>query len=177
MVPFASHGRSRHLDWTERLLIDRGHRVERVELPWKNDPGVIVPQMAAYRWVDLAAADRIICFAPPAYLIPHHSKVVWFARGIDAGAPEAGRPAGCGLGRRALLDAIAAAESAALREAVHVFAIDSGAQKYLRDAHDIGSLVLAPPFDEDSPEIDGGERESRTDLDAAGESVCRLLLS
>ena len=69
-VPFTYGGYRNIVEWLESTLEEAGHHVERIYLPQVDAPDLLFRQMTAYRWVDLSAADRVICFRPPAH--QHH---------------------------------------------------------------------------------------------------------
>src|SRR5437879_1526929 len=77
-VPFIRGGDRQIVDWLGAKLEEYGHTVERVYLPAADRPDIIVQQIAAYRCVDLSAADRVICFRPPSHVIAHSHKILWF---------------------------------------------------------------------------------------------------
>ena len=61
-VPFVNGGARNIVEWLEIELKRAGHQVERVYLPQVDAPDLLMPQMMAYRWVDLTKlSDRIIC--------------------------------------------------------------------------------------------------------------------
>lgn len=63
-VPFIRGGGRNIVDWLASTLTAAGHQVEVVYLPELDAPDLLFQQMMALRWVDLQAADRIICFRP-----------------------------------------------------------------------------------------------------------------
>lgn len=74
------HGGARFIvEWTEEMLRQHGHDVERFYLPFVDEPDALLGQMAAYRLMDLSeSCDRLIAFRPPAHVLPHPNKVLWF---------------------------------------------------------------------------------------------------
>src|SRR5438067_1512827 len=79
VVPLVQGGARNIVDWLHPVLCEAGHQVERVDLPHWDDPQLLLRQMAAFRWVDVTeSADRIICFRPPAHVIRHPHKILWF---------------------------------------------------------------------------------------------------
>ena len=82
-VPFVNGGARFIVDWTRDVLRDHGHDVETVNLPFSDDPEEILKQMMSYRLLDLSEyADRIVTFRPPAHVITHPHKIVWFIHHI-----------------------------------------------------------------------------------------------
>jgi len=150
VVPFIYGGARNIVEWLENMLQEAGHQVERVYLPHVDAPDLLFQQMAAYRWLDLASsADRIICFRPPAHLIAHPHKILWFIHHIRAfydmwespyrGFPDDAR-------HRGIRDALRAVDTAALREAQRVFTNSQVVSDRLRHFNGVGSEVLYPPM-------------------------------
>lgn len=148
-VPFVRGGGRNIVEWLQIKLQEAGHQVERIYLPMVDVPDLLFAQMMAYRWVDLASsADRIICFRPPAHMIPHPHKIVWFIHHIREfydlwdsfyrGFPDDAKA-------RSVRDALHAADTAALNEARHIFANSQVVSNRLRHHNKVGSEVLYPP--------------------------------
>ena len=106
--------------------------------------------MAAYRWVDLAeSVDRIICFRPPAHVIPHPHKILWFIHHIRVfydlwntpyrSFPDDER-------HRNLRDILHRADTAAIREAKHVYTNSQIVSDRLQHYNRVSSEVLYPPL-------------------------------
>jgi glycosyltransferase involved in cell wall biosynthesis len=78
-VPFINGGARFIVDWLAAELQKRGHQTETIWLPFVENPDTMFRQMMAYRMIDLAqTADKLIAFRPPAYVIPHPNKTLWF---------------------------------------------------------------------------------------------------
>src|SRR5258708_11835378 len=78
-VPFVGGGLRSIVDWLAEHLIEHGHKVEVIWLPFVQNPQTMFRQIAAYRMLDIArSADKLIAFRPPAYVIPHPNKTLWF---------------------------------------------------------------------------------------------------
>lgn len=77
-VPFVNGGARNIVEWLQDMLIKEGVEVDRIYLPQSDDPNLLIPQMAAWRQLDLDKADKVICFRPPAYAIYHEKKILWF---------------------------------------------------------------------------------------------------
>jgi glycosyltransferase involved in cell wall biosynthesis len=150
MVPFIFGGGRNIVDWLDIMLREAGHEVERIYLPHVDSPELLFRQMAAYRWVDLAAStDLIVTFRPPAHLIPHPRKVVWFIHHIRAfydlwNTAYAKSPDT--LVHRGIRDALHAADTAALKEARAVFTNSQVVADRLHRFNDIEGEVLYPPI-------------------------------
>lgn len=83
-VPFVLGGYRFIVEWLAEKLIEAGHQVEIVWLPSVEEPRGLFPQMIAFRMVDLDKYDRVITFRPPAHVINHRNKIVWFIHHIRA---------------------------------------------------------------------------------------------
>ena len=149
-VPFCFGGYRNIVDWLQTELLAAGHQVERIYLPHVDEPDLLLPQMAAYRWIDLAAsADKVICFRPPAHAVPHPHKILWFIHHVRAfydlwDSPYRGFPDD--EKHRNLRDVLHRADTTALSEAKHVFTNSQVVSDRLRRFNDVGSEVLYPPI-------------------------------
>src|SRR5262249_6591405 len=82
-VPFVLGGAEAQAEQLRSALREQGHEVEIVAIPFKWYPAEkILDNMLACRLLDLsefngAAIDLVIGLKFPAYLIPHHNKVLW----------------------------------------------------------------------------------------------------
>lgn len=137
------------VEWLSAMLREHGHHVEVVNLPMVDRPETLYQQMEAYRWIDLSAADRIICLRPPAFVIPHDHKIVWFIHHIRLfydlwDSPHRWFPDD-GL-HRSIRAALVEADTAALREASAVFTNSRVMSDRLKQYNDIDSEVLYPPL-------------------------------
>ena len=148
-APFVLGGGRNVVEWLEPYLRERGHSVERNYLPTVDTPDTLFAQMAALRWMDLSAADRIICFRPQSHLIPHSNKVLWFIHHIRVyydlwdsdyrGVPDDPR-------HRGLREALHAIDTNALKEARSVFTNSRVVAERLQKYNGIPSEVLYPPI-------------------------------
>ncbi|MBV9673560.1 MAG: glycosyltransferase family 4 protein [Verrucomicrobia bacterium] len=104
--------------------------------------------MTVFRSVKIHGAERVICFRPPAYLLQHPNKVLWFIhhfRGFyDLWGTEASPP--MTAYNRALRHAIFQADGIGLREARMIFTNSRVVQKRLKDFNNVDSSVLYPPL-------------------------------
>ena len=147
-VPFIDGGARNIVEWLELELQKVGHKTERIYLPQVDVPELLFPQMMAYRWIDLAAADRVICFRPPAHVIPHPHKILWFIHHIRLfydlwDSPYRTFPDD--FLHRSHQRALHAADTAALQEARSVFTNSAVVSDRLRTYNKIDSEVLYPP--------------------------------
>jgi len=148
-VPFVYGGARNIVEWLESTLLAEGHQVERIYLPHIDTPDQLLSQMAAYRWVDLEAADRVICFRPPAHFIPHPNKVLWFIHHVRAfydlwDSPYRNFPDD--RRNRTIRDALHEADTRAINEARAVFTNSAVVSQRLRQYNGIDSEVLYPPI-------------------------------
>lgn len=149
-VPFIHGGYRNIVEWLQEELVAAGHRVERIYLPQVDVPDLLLPQMAAYRWIDLAAAaDRVICFRPPAHVIPHPHKILWFIHHIRVfydlwDSPYRGFPDD--EKHRNLRAVLHRADTAALGEARQVFTNSRVVADRLQRFNRVNSEVLYPPI-------------------------------
>lgn len=149
-VPFVHGGYRNIVEWLAKALEAAGHQVEIVYLPQVDDPDRLFAHMAAYRLVDLDAADVVVCFRPQAHLIRHRRKVVWFIHHIRQyydlweteyrGFPD-------DLEHRGIRVALHAADANALQEAHAIFSNSAVMSERLRHFNAIDSEVLFPPVD------------------------------
>jgi glycosyltransferase involved in cell wall biosynthesis len=78
-VPFIYGGARFIVEWLQTKLQEHGHQVERFYLPYLEQPDEMLSQILAYRLMDLSeSCDRLICFRPPAYVLQHPHKIIWF---------------------------------------------------------------------------------------------------
>ena len=147
-VPFVNGGGRFIVEWLEEKLRERGHQVERVYLPFSDDPKELLWQMTAFRLVKIDSADRVICFRPPSHLLQHPNKVLWFIHHLRGfydlwntdGAPPHTRY------YKALRRAIFQADRVAFNEARAIFANSRVVQNRLKKFNDVDSSVLYPPL-------------------------------
>jgi glycosyltransferase involved in cell wall biosynthesis len=147
-VPFIYGGARNIVEWLQVLLEQEGHQVERIYLPERDAPDLLFQQMAAFRWIDLSSADRVICFRPQAHVIQHPHKILWFIHHIRAfydlwdtryrGFPDDEK-------HRALRSTLREVDTAALREAKHVFTNSKVVSQRLAHYNGVESEVLYPP--------------------------------
>ena len=148
-VPFVSGGYRNIVEWLEAMLQEAGHAVEKVYLPMVDSPETLFEQMAAFRYLDLSMADRIICFRPQSHLIRHPHKILWFIHHIRAFYDLWGHSQYCPWPEnnkyRGVRDALLQVDTAALKEAQKVFANSKVIANRLQHFNGIDSEVLYPP--------------------------------
>lgn len=149
-IPLVAGGYRHIVEWLECALRDFGHQAETVYLPSTDDPATILEQMHAFRLLELNEYyDRVITFRPPAHVVRHHSKIVWFIHHIrqfydlwDSDYNTLPRNAGA----EALRATVIGADTNALREARRVFANSATVAGRLREFNGIEAEVLFPPI-------------------------------
>ena len=149
IVPFIGGGARNIVEWLETMLLEAGHSVERVYLPMVDTPELLFRQMAAFRFIDLSMADRIICFRPQSHLIQHTHKILWFIHHIRVLYDLWQNPGYCPYpddfhyeGVRA---ALRSADNAALHEAEKIFTNSKVISNRLKKFNQVESEVLYPP--------------------------------
>jgi glycosyltransferase involved in cell wall biosynthesis len=147
-IPFVDGGGRFIVEWLEQKLREQGQEVEHIYLPFSDAPKNLLWQMTAFRSVKIDGADRVICFRPPAHLLKHPNKVLWFIhhfRGFydlwnTDGAPIHTRY------YKALRRAVFHADRVALNEACAIFTNSQVVQKRLKEFNGVDSSVLYPPL-------------------------------
>jgi len=79
IVPFIEGGGTFIVDWLETMLAEFGHDVEVLKIPFVSSYRELPSQMLALRLLDITQhGDRLIAIRPPAHLLRHPNKVIWF---------------------------------------------------------------------------------------------------
>lgn len=170
-VPLVNGGARFIVEWLEHHLKTRGYEVERFYLPFVDRPQDLLQQIAAYRMIDLSqSADRIICFRPPAYVLPHPNKVLWFIHHLRIFYDlwdSAYRPVPNDEKGKALRQALFDIDTKTISEARAVYTNSKIVRDRLLKFNGIDSTPLYPP-------IFMPERFSNTGYGDTIVSVCRL---
>lgn len=148
-VPFINGGARFIVEWLAAELTKRGHQVEVIWLPFVETPDTMFRQMMAYRMLDLTAADKVIAFRPPAYVIPHPNKTLWFIhhfRGYYDLWNTAHSAIPDDVRGRAFRARLIKADTAAFREARQLFTNSRVVADRLKRFNDVESEVLYPPI-------------------------------
>jgi glycosyltransferase involved in cell wall biosynthesis len=149
VVPLVNGGYRNIVDWLAPELRKAGHQTETVWLPADMSPPEILSQMFNYRLLRLEdSCDRIVTFRPPAHLISHPNKIVWFIHHERAffdlwGTPYSPYPSSPIW--QSLRSKIRAADTQGLREAKAVFANSQVVHERLKRFNGVDSRVLFPP--------------------------------
>ncbi len=135
-------------EWLETQLRARGHLVETVYIPSSEDPATLLEQMTAWSLMDLSGYDRVITFRPPAHVVQHPNKIVWFIHHIrlfyDLWDSEY-RTFPDTAPWRALRAQVHAADTAALGNARRVFTNSGVVRQRLAEFNGVEAEVLYPP--------------------------------
>lgn len=149
-VPFIRGGGRFIVDWLEDKLRTYGHQVEKFYLPSDERPEVLLDTLLAYRLMDAAGgADRLITIRPPAHLLRHPNKIVWFIhhmRGYYDLAHTEHSSVPPNAEGRALRDALVRVDTAGLGEARKIFTNSKVVGDRLRAFNGLASEVLYPPL-------------------------------
>src|SRR5579872_5154045 len=130
-VPFVHGGAELHVRGLVRELTRRGHRAERVSVPFKWYPkDELLTQAAAWRMIDLSEAngvtiDAVIATKFPTYFVRHPNKITWLFHQYRAIYDLIGTPYsefGHTEGDVRLRDRLIALDNEALGESKAVFA-------------------------------------------------------
>ncbi len=152
VVPNVGGGTAVIVDSLERALVERGHEVDVLRLPFVSRPDVMLSQMLALRLHHVEdSGDRLICIRPPSYLLQHPAKVLWFIHhhrtAYDLWGTEYGDMRDDHEGR-ALRDAIRAADDVAFGESRSIFANSGVVRDRLETFNKRTAEVLYPPLDQ-----------------------------
>ena len=149
-VPFVNGGGRFIVEWLAAELMKHGHQTEIIWLPFVETPETMFRQMMAYRMIELAnSADKLIAFRPPAYVIPHPNKTLWFIHHFRKyydmwESPDP--PANTDSRTRAFRSRLIAADSSAIGEAKRVFTNSRVVADRLKRFNGIDGEVLYPPI-------------------------------
>jgi glycosyltransferase involved in cell wall biosynthesis len=149
-VPFINGGARFIVEWAEAHLREAGHQVERFYLPFWDEPSCLMDQIAAYRMMDMAqSCDRMITFRPPAHLIEHPDKIVWFIHHIRVfydlwDTPYAGMPDTAKT--RALRQALMDADANGLTSARKLYCNSRVVADRVQHFNKLSAEVLYPPI-------------------------------
>jgi glycosyltransferase involved in cell wall biosynthesis len=171
VVPLVNGGARFIVEWLEHHLKEHGHKTERFYLPFVDRPHDLLQQIAAYRMVDLSqSADRIISFRPPAYVLPHPNKILWFIHHIRVfydlwNSPY--RPVPDDPKGRALRQALVNIDNKTLREAKAIYTNSKIVRDRLLKFNRIRSTPLYPPLFQPERFFNAGRGDTIV-------SVCRL---
>jgi len=150
IVPFIEGGGTFIVDWLDAMLRERGHEVEVLKIPFWSHFRAMPSQMLALRLLDISEhGDRLIAIRPPAYLLRHPAKVLWFIhhhRGAyDLWGTEyqdlPNTPEGL-----AYREAIVKSDHLAFGEARSIYTNSAVVANRLKKYNDVDAEVLYPPI-------------------------------
>ena len=136
-------------DWLHQKLLEHGHLSEIIYIPYTDELEHILPQMASIRLMKLDDYfERVITIRPPAHMVQHPRKVVWFIHHLRVfydlwQTPYC--PVPDNASGRSMRAAIMAADNVALGEAQKVFTNSRIVSERLRRFNNLDSEVLYPP--------------------------------
>jgi glycosyltransferase involved in cell wall biosynthesis len=148
-VPFINGGARFIVEWLEEKLRACGHEVERFYLPFIDHPDELLHQTAAWRLMDLTeTCDRVICFRPPAHVIDHPNKVLWFIHHIRAYYDLWGGPYGVEQTQKnvAVRKALIDLDTRTINEARAVFTNSQVVADRLMKFNGVKATPLYPPI-------------------------------
>jgi len=149
-VPFVNGGGRFIVEWLEQKLIESGHRVERFYFPFVDRPEDLFDQILAFRLIDLAdSCDRLIAFRPPAYVLCHPNKVLWFIHHIRSLYDlwnSSYRFVPDDPGGRAFRKTLIELDTRAIRQARRVFTNSKVVASRLERFNGIAATPLYPPI-------------------------------
>jgi glycosyltransferase involved in cell wall biosynthesis len=148
-VPFINGGARFIVEWLEEKLREHGHEVERFYLPFVDEPSTMLGQHLSFRMLRFDNCDRLICLRPPAHVIDHPDKVLWFIHHIRAfydlwDTPHRHLPDDAET--RSLRREITAIDDATLREARAVFTNSQVVADRLKRFNGVDATPLYPPI-------------------------------
>lgn len=153
-VPFIHGGAEAHAEGLRDALIEAGHETEIVAVPFKwYPPEKILDHMLACRLLDLSEVagtpvDLLIGLKFPAYLIPHHRKVLWILHQFRTAYELWDHPLGDLIyspNGDEVRDAIREADRQMIPEARFVFANSANVSKRLKEFCGIDAEPLYHP--------------------------------
>lgn len=148
-LPHVKGGGRFIVDWLHEKLTERGYPTQIVYIPYTDELDHILPQMAAIRAMKLDDYfDRVITIRPPAHLVQHRCKVIWFIHHLrmfyDLWQTPYCSVADDASGR-AMRSAIMAADTNGLAEARRLFTNSRVVGDRVRKFNGIDSQILYPP--------------------------------
>jgi glycosyltransferase involved in cell wall biosynthesis len=153
-VPFVRGGAELLVEGLRDALLERGHTVDVVSLPFAWQPHELIGRAAlAWRLLDLAAVndqpvDQVICTKFPSYAVRHTRKVVWLVHQHRQAYDWYGTPFSDFANRpedRAARDLLLRIDRRMLGEASRLFTISRNVGARLKRFNGLDSAALYPP--------------------------------
>ncbi len=127
-----------------------GHEVELVRLPWVEDNSTILQQMAAFRMIDVHAAEIALCIGAPNHVIRHRNKVFWSidrSPGSLIADDRKGEVRGVDVAMGGLAEVLKRSDYLALGESRRVFAASVFGAEHIKAHYGYDAEVLYTPVD------------------------------
>jgi len=153
-VPFVRGGAELLVDGLRDALIERGHTVDVVSLPFAWQPHQLIAQSAlAWRLLDLtnvnaAPIDQVICTKFPSYAVRHPCKVIWLVHQHRQAYDWYGTPFSDFANTaedRAVREQLLRIDRTTLGEAQRRYTISRNVSERLRRFNGLDSAPLYPP--------------------------------
>ena len=153
-VPFVRGGAELLVDGLRDALIERGHTVDVVNLPFSWQPHQLIAQSAlAWRLLDLTninavPIDQVICTKFPSYAVRHPRKVVWLVHQHRQAYDWYGTPFSDFANTaedRAIREQLLRMDRTTLGEAQRRYTISRNVSERLRRFNGLDSVPLYPP--------------------------------
>jgi glycosyltransferase involved in cell wall biosynthesis len=153
-VPFVRGGAEYLVDGLRDALLDHGHMVDVVSLPFAwHPPQRILESGLAWRLVDVTSVnevpvDQVICTKFPSYMVRHPRKVVWLVHQLRQVYDWYGTPLSdfCNISEhRSVRNAVFRMDRRGIGEASAVYTISRNVGKRLKHFNGLESTPLYPP--------------------------------
>lgn len=153
-VPFVRGGAEYLVDGLHDALVQRGHMVDVVRLPFAWHPAERIPENAlAWRMLDLTHVndipiDQVICTKFPSYMVRHPRKVVWLVHQLRQAYDWYGTPLSDFFNipeHRAIRAALLRMDYTGLSEAKGLYTISRNVSQRLQRFNQLASHPLYPP--------------------------------
>jgi glycosyltransferase involved in cell wall biosynthesis len=132
------------------VLREAGHEVEVIWVPTADEPDSIFAEMAVMRLMDLESyCDRVITFRPPAHVVRHPNKIVWFIHHLRV-YYDLWETTYCPVPHttswRAFRERLIEADTRALAEADRIYTNSGVVSDRLRRYNGLKAEILYPPL-------------------------------
>lgn len=151
-IPFSKGGDSLMIDSLAKEL-SKNFEVEKIYIPFSNDPKLIEQQIDAIRNMKFDYGDLAIVSRPPSYAIKHKNKIAWFMHHLrefyDLWDTEFNPLKNKKEKYSQLRKKIIKYDNQFLGECKKIFAISENVKSRLKKYNRIQSEVLYPPLDKE----------------------------
>ena len=146
-VPFLRGGAEILAESLSARLCEAGHVVALVRLPFSwNPPEHVADAMLAAQLTNISGVDRVIALKFPAYLVPHHEKIVWLLHQFRQFYDVWDRDAPHDPSAETVRELVVRADDRHLAEARSLFANSDVTAQRLRRFNGLDAEVLYPPL-------------------------------